>query len=325
MKQTSSIKISLVLILALSSIYATPARAQELEFNSDGLYNAAIFDYIFRGHFEKVEVDREDIFFLGIINQYMRAYGNQCSGNLPHDKVKIMEDVCTVKEVVKNGYGVQLSERCVEWESQWTGLYANPDLYNASRTLTDLHSRNALETAVQSLTDPNYLGNSIDLFHKAKGLKMDMTRIFQINPCSGGALKRFEQNLILFAQGKTSIRMDGKSKYDLVKKSGGPSGVQDFDRLIDDLVNHQSKTWMMNRYLPGTISSTSSTLDDQGRTQSLAANYLYSGIAGKRKGFVRISFKNGIPTCIYFWDNPNNCKIPSSSIVASFAQGSYSM
>jgi hypothetical protein len=153
---------------------------------------------------------------------------------------------------------------------------------------------------------------------------MDMARIFKMNSCNSEALRRFEENLKLFALNEPAIRMQGRSKYAIVKKSGGPTGPQDFKKLIDDLVANQAKTWMFNRYTRGSISDVSVlSTDDKGRPEIIKANYLFSGFNSK-KGWVKIVFTDGLPTCIYFWDFPDNCKTPGSSIVASYAQGKYS-
>src|SRR5690606_28355401 len=121
--------------------------------------------------------------------------------------------VCAVEEVTRNGYGVEISRYCVEWKWVWTGLYARPDLYNAKLVVEKLYIGNSLSNAFEIISDPNSLGNSVDLNHKAKGLQMDMARIFKINSCDSEALRRFEENLKLFALNKPAIRMQGSSKY----------------------------------------------------------------------------------------------------------------
>ena len=297
---------------------------QSLTLNTDGLYYAEFFDYIFRGHFEHVELKREDMQFIMIFEQYLRAFGRQCPNYLPTNNVEIMELVCATEEVTTNGYGIETSRVCVRWKSVGTGLFARTDLYNAKLQVENIQSADALRTTMAMIMDPNALGNSVDLMHRAKGLKSDMAQIFQLNACNSSGIKRFEENLKLFALNQPSIRMKGSSKYAAVKESGGPTGLQDFKRLIDDLVVNQAKTWSFNRYQSGSISGliTEST-DNQGRPAALKANYQYSGFGGRSNGWVRVTFTNGLPKCIYFFDFPNNCKTPNSSIVASYAQGSY--
>ncbi|MEM1338373.1 MAG: hypothetical protein AAGF96_11505 [Bacteroidota bacterium] len=296
---------------------------QSLELNTDGLYYAEFFDYIFRGHFEHVKMSREDLQFLMIFEQYLRAFGRQCSAALPADKVEIMEKVCAMEEVTTNGYGIETNRVCVQWETVGTGLYARAELYDAKLAVEHLQSADALRKAVGMIADPNAIGNSVDMMHKAKGLRNDMALIFTRNPCGSEAIRRFEKNLRLFALNRPSIRMEASSKYLEMKKSGGPSGPQNFNKLIDDLVIDQSRTWGFNRYLPGSISNVKESRDNNGRANALTANYKYKGFTGVSPGSVRITFTNGLPKCIYFFDFPNNCKSPNSSILASYAKGDY--
>lgn len=297
----------------------------QLEFNSDGLYFAEFYDYIFRGHFENIEMKREDTQFLMIFEQYLRTFGRQCPSSLPSDKVEIMEDVCAAEQVTTNGYGVETSRVCVEWVTVGSGLYARPDLYNAKLNVERLQSVDALRNVMAMISDPNAIGNSLDMIHKAKGLNNDMSQLFSLNNCKSAGVRRFEENLKLFALNQASIRMKGSSKYAAVKESGGPTGPQNFDKLIDDLVANQSTTWAFNRYQAGSISGvTIRSKDSQGRPSELQANYRYSSFGGASNGWVRITFTNGLPKCIYFFDFPANCKSPNSSIVAYYAQGRYS-
>ena len=314
----------LCLIIVISTFFTISIQAQNSDINTEGMYNAEFFDYVYRGHFENVELKREEPYFLGIFEQYLRAYGEQCADYLPDNKVKIMEQVCVKERVTTNGYGVETNRYCVEWEWVWTGLYARPDLYNAKMDIEQIHRANGLKNVMEYIMNPNSLGNSVDLAHKAKGLKIDMSRIFNLNTCDCDALRKFEENLKLFALNKPAIRMQGTSKYAAMKESGGPTGSQDFSKLIDDLVSAQAQTWMFNRYTAGSISGVSiESKDNQGRPASVKADYTYSGFSGNSKGWVKIIFSNGLPKCIYFFDFPDNCKTPTTSIVSSYAQGNY--
>ena len=296
---------------------------QATEFNTDGLYYAEFYDYIFRGHFENIEIKREDMQFLAIFEQYLRTFGKQCPSYLPEDKVEIMEQVCATEEVSRNLYGDVLSRVCIEWQWVGTGLYARPDLYNAKMEVEGIHRAAGLQTVIAMITDPNAMGNSVDMLHKGKGLQNDMTQFFKLNQCNSSGVRRFEENLKFYALNKPSIRMEGSSKYADMKKSGGPSGSQDFNKLIDDLVANQATTWAYNKYTPGSISGVSIlSHDKEGRPATLKANYSYSGF-GSSQGWVKITFTNGLPECIYFFDFPDNCKTPNSSITASYAQGNY--
>jgi len=294
------------------------------ELTTEGLYFAEFYDYIYRGHFENLDMTREDVNFLMIFEQYLRAYGKQCAQFLPVDKVEILELKCTMENVTTNGYGMETNRYCVEWDWFGTGIYAKKDLYSAKKEVEKVHNKDGLQAALKMIADPNAIGNSVDIIHKANGLKNDMAQIFKLNECNGSAIKRFEDNLKLFALGKPSIRMDKKSKYAEMKISGGPTGSQNYTKLVNDLVADQAKTWGFNRYVNNSISNIAiGSKDSQGRPMELRASYTFKGFSNNGNGSVRITFKNGLPDCIYFFDFPNNCKSPNSSLVASYAQGNY--
>ena len=328
MKEFKFLSIILLFLMLLSftriesdKVHINP---QSTELNTEGLYYAEFFDYIYRGHFENIKIKRKDTEFLMIFEQYLRTYGAKCSSYLPTNKVKIMEQECAKEQVTTNGYGIETSRVCIKWRWVWSGLYAKPDLYNAKMEIESMQRADGLRTAIDMITNPNALGNSVDMMHKIKGLKNDMVLFFKINQCNSVGVKQFEENLKLFALNKPAIRMKESSKYATMKKAGGPTGSQNFNMLIDDLVANQAKTWSFNRYTRGSISGlTIQSKDNKGRPRELKANYVYSGFGNGSKGWVRVTFTNGLPDCIYFFDFPNNCKTPNSSIVASFAQGKY--
>lgn len=312
-------------IIGISVFSTTASQSQNIKFNTDGLYYAEFYDNIYRGHFENIEMNREDLEFLSIFEQYLRAFGRQCPDLLLADKVRIMDTECATERVTRNGYGQVISSICVEWRQVPSGLYARPELYNAKLEVQRIHSADALREIMGMITGQNIMGNAVDKAHKAKALMLDMGQLFNLNPCTSLGIKRFEKNLRLFALNKPSVRMQGISKYTAMKKSGGPTGLQDFTKLIDNLVTDQSKTWMFNRYAQGSISGiTVLAADSQGRPATIKANYRYSGFNSASKGWVKIIFDNGLPAGIYFFDFPDNRKTPSSSIVASYAQGDYS-
>nr|WP_299384468.1 hypothetical protein [Allomuricauda sp.] len=297
---------------------------QSLVFNTDGLFNAEFFDFIFRGQFESVEITRNDTQFLMIFEQYLRTFGRQCPNTLPSNKVEIMNWVCATEQVTTNGYGIETSRVCIDWTTVGSGLYARSDLYKAKLTVEQLQSTEVFRNTLAMMADQNAIGNSVDMIHKANALKNDMAQLFNLNQCNNPGVRRFEENLKRFALNQQAIRMQGTSKYTAMKVSGGPTGPQNLTRLVDDMVNNHSKTWAFNRYIPGSISGLEIyAKDSQGRPKEIKANYRYKGFAGVGPGSVRVVFKNGLPHCLYFFDFPNNCKSPNSSIVAAYAQGNY--
>lgn len=302
---------------------SSPLDQQSPELVTDGLYYAAFYDYIYRGHFENITIKKEDMEFLSIFGQYLNTYGTRCASFLPQDKVEMQKQICVTENVTTNGYGMEISRDCIEWKWVGSGIYARKDLYSAKVSLENTLRANGLQTVIGMITDPNALGNSVDMTHKARGLTNDMNQIFRLNDCNSSAIKAFEENLKRFALDQPSIRIDKISKYEAMKKSGGPTGAQDTQKLINDLVADQARTWSFNRYVNGSISNVTTRKNPQGGISGLQANYTYKGFGSNSRGSVRITFKNGLPECIYFFDFPNNCKTPNSSIVASFASGGY--
>lgn len=300
------------------------AQGEAMVLNTDGLYLAELYDNMFRGHFENINLTSEDMFFIAIFNGYLKAYGKQCSAYLPENKVDIMDLECAKENVTTNGYGFELSRVCIQWRPIKSGLYARPDLYNAKMEVENFQRKRALQTGIEAFSAPNATGNSLDLFHKTKGLKKDLLEILKLNSCTSNSIRQFEKNLKLFALKKPGIRMQGVSKYIKMKKSGGPTGPQNFAKLIDDLVTDQAETWALYRYSPKSITNANvSTSDKLGRPLSLRASYSFSSFGAVKKGWVTTTFKNGLPDCIYFSDFPENCKTPNSKIVLDYANGEY--
>ena len=318
----------LFVLIILSNFINTRLNAQSnnLEFKTDGLYYAEFYDYIFRGHFENINFSRKDSQFSMIIEDYLKNYGSQCSRYLPNNKVEIMKLVCSQERITKNGYGVEISRVCIDWEWIGTGVYAKPDLYKAKQIVQDDNTSEGIQKILALYKGSNVIGNSIDLIHKKNGLRNDMYEIFRLNSCNSKGLIRFEENLKRFALGKSSIKINEESKYSIIKKSNGPKGEQNYLKLFDDLIANQSRTWMANRYRKGSTSNLIIfTRDEKGRPKSLKVNYIYSSMfGGPYKGWAKINFVNGLPDCIYFHDFSRNCKKSNSSIIASFAKGSYS-
>lgn len=296
------------------------------ELVTEGLYYAEFYDYIYRGHFEHIKMTRNSADVVNIFDSYLKAYGGQCDAYLPQNKVPIMVDRCREWMVEKDYYGNETSRNCIDWVAVKSGLYAKPDLYRSKEKFV---SQVALDVAGEEfgiLFDENAIGNSVDKIHKIKGLKGDMQQFFKLNGCKNEVLEQFERNLKAFALKETPTRLKKQSKYRTMKTSGGPTGSHNYSKLLSDLVANQSKTWAINKYDRGSISGVRvSRRDGQGRPLEMNANYSYSSMFGSSKGSVRVTFKNGLPACMYFFDFPRNCKPPNSSIVASYATGKYQL
>lgn len=313
-------------LLCICLYLGKPAHAQDItpvmELNTEGLYFAAFYDLIFHGEFEEVGMQAEDMVFPFLFRQYLLTAGVQCKAQLPKNKVEIMEDYCIKVEetIYPNG---DKSSRCVTWDQRGTDIFARPELYAAFTDLEYRLSQKGIQTILTMVTDENGMGNSVDRMHKINGIKEDMVNFYKLNSCSNPAIRRFEDNLRLFALGQLGIKMNTVSKFTKMKRSGGPTGRQNLTKLLDDLITDQARTWMMNRYIAGSVTKlVQYQKDAHGRPISVRADYSFKGF-GNGKGWVQVNFENGLPKCIYFYDFPENCKTPSGSIVASYAAGNY--
>lgn len=111
-----------------------------------------------------------------------------------------------------------------------------------------------------------------------------------------------------------------KSNLEILSKD------QNLEKLVDDLIYQQSTTWVLNKYERSSASNVSITSrDSNGLPSEIQAAYLYQGWLGRSNGTVRITFVDGLPECLYFFDFPNICRTADRKIVASYAGGSYQM
>ncbi len=78
----------------------------------------------------------------------------------------------------------------------------------------------------------------------------------------------------------------------------------------------------MNKYYRGTVSNISLELLDN-KAQEVMAAYRYYGFSGDSSGSVRITFNDGVPECLYFFDAPRSCKAADRKIKAKYANGDY--
>ncbi len=310
-------------VILLLSVFSTTfsQTPKELKLSAAGLSNEAFIQKIFEGDFLNIPFGRENMKFAILFNAYLNAYARQCDSSLPPDKIELKRRECAKESVTKNGLGVEISRVCVEWVMVSTGLYASPEMYNAKLIVERLHAGDALYNTAAILKDP--VGNAMSLNEAEKIDKADMTALVQMNGCNSPALKRFQENLMLFALNRAPVRADdpGAGKPGRVSASV----AQDMGKLAEDLIFEHSKKWLMNKYQRGSASNVVVTSkDNQGRPSEVRANYTYQGVSGKSEGSVRITFnEEGLPECLYFFDFPTTCRTADRQIVIEYANGRY--
>ena len=79
----------------------------------------------------------------------------------------------------------------------------------------------------------------------------------------------------------------------------------------------------MNRYQPGSISDPIVSHDPAGSPTRIMARYSFSGPNGRQTGRLTVSFKDGVPDCLYFSDAPDSCRLPSQRIISAYEKNAY--
>lgn len=177
-------------------------------FNTDDLSNRALFINLLKGNFDKISLDRNTIAFSGLMKHYRNEYATVCAYALPADKVEIFEKECAREAYTVNGWGVKYNRRCIEWRNIPTNLYARRELNNAVELVASHDHQNAIGLFWQGVASGSFHHfNAQEI--AISSLKEEITTLLQINDCNSKALRRFEGNLICFAQGRTSLKIEG--------------------------------------------------------------------------------------------------------------------
>ena len=200
----------------------------------------------------------------------------------------------------------------------------------------------SLGFAIPPYTPPNASGRStvrqpveghrwLDEKYHAPGRRRrpsqaDTAALVRLNDCGGPGLKRFEDNLALFSLGKQALLLPGEpAPAPRRVLSAGELAESDFNRLVEELIADQARTWTLNRYVPGSTSLGIVAHDPRGQPSQIRAKYFYTSPlqSGRTQGSVKVSFTDGMPACIYFSDAPSTCQTPDRRIIARYASGGY--
>ena len=290
-----------------------------------GLANGPAVGAIFRGEFHKVEFNREDMLFSTLFQQYLEAYARTCSQHLPAKKIEMTRQRCVQERVTRNGYGVEIERTCVSYVDEGTGLYAKPEMLAAKQEIDRLMAADSLRNAWRLLTmsQQNPLAGTMQLARDAQGAANDMKALVRKNACSGPGLLRFEENLRRFAWNKSAVRLNSQAGANNNRDSSPEALARslDYPKLIAALVADQSRSWVLNRFVRGSVREVAvASRNHQGLPARITATYSFDGFSGRSRGAVTVDLTDALPTCIYFSDAPNVCRTPNRRIVASHTE-----
>jgi hypothetical protein len=248
------------------------------------------------------------------------AYARHCDAYLPANKVEMTRQECADAPTLPlfGQTPPPLEHACSTWRTVSLG-YADPALYAAKAQLDDEQRANRVKDLLGS---KNLMGSAKD----ASQLTGDLDALVRLNACDGAGLRRFQENIVLFSKGKQPLLLPGAPPP--VTPSAQPPGVladSDYNRLVEDLVADQARTWVFNRFVPGSTSRVIVSHDPTGRIAKILAKYLFSspGRSDRTQGSVTVDFSDGMPECIYFSDAPSACQTPSRRIIARYSSGGY--
>ena len=290
-----------------------------------GLTHAKALTGLYLGDFGNLPFNRDDTLFQALFEEYLQSFAQECTADLPADKVEMTKAVCDQERYLVNRYGARVGpSSCSHYREEGTGLYADPALYAAKTKLDAIVASNALHEALRYMSqakgDP--AGPAMNILNQIQTAKADTQQLLKLNGCNSSGLKRFQHNLMLFALGKRPVPLSAGGATTGVEPVSPVGGNrQNYKKLLEDLIESQSKTWLFNHYVHGSMSDVSIlTVDSAGHPTKVVGHYLFNGTS---PGSVTVEFSDGLPECMYFFDLPGTCRTPDHHVVAAFANGSY--
>jgi hypothetical protein len=312
------------------------AAAQTAHFSATGLNDEDDLVRIYSGDFHNVRLDRDGSQFMLIMSGYMTDFARDCKQFLPPNKVEITQQVCagSTPEYSPDGqhdvYGRLIgTSTCVSYVTVGTGLYADPQLYDAVKDVSAKSQVHLVQNMLGIATGKggraaNPFTISQQITDQLVAVGTEMEALVQTNACGSLGLKNFQFNLIRFANGEDPVKYTGAvSSVPVPSQSAAPINDANFTRLLDDLVADNARGWMMNRYQPGSIADPIVSHDPIGNPIRIMARYSYAGSQGTQRGRVTVSFKDGTPDCLYFSDAPDTCRVPSQRVIAAYQKNAY--
>ncbi|HKO97077.1 MAG TPA: hypothetical protein VJU86_08800 [Pyrinomonadaceae bacterium] len=192
-------------------------------FSAKGLNNEKTLTNLYLGQFNEIPFKRDNSGFGILFGEYVNSYSRQCAAYLPSNKVEITEQKCARERITKNGWGVEISRSCTEWVSVGTGYYADPKMYETKLFLDRFQTVQGIRTFIDIFTNPEKaLGDTLGMVGNIMDAKSDMNNLVRMNSCSSPGLKRFQENLNLFALNGSPIVLTSPAPISNFPRAGFP-------------------------------------------------------------------------------------------------------
>lgn len=292
------------------------------DLNVGGLNYESEATALYLGDFANARLEPEGNKYTFLLNDFIDAYSKKCDAYLPANKVALTRERCVQETVTRNGFGVETNRYCSQYVTEKTGFFADPDLHRISTALEKKVSREIIGSIIpQQGTDPGATARRLtDIALAGNG---DMAKLLSQNSCTSPALKRFQANLERFGTNQAPLRLANKATLASVRGGDGPYVPSDYGKLIDALIAKNAQGWAFNRYIRGSVSGVNVGATPDGRPNTINARYRFSQLGQPNNGSVRLTFKDGRPACLFFFDAPRTCRIPSPGIVTAYEKGEF--
>lgn len=310
-------------------------------FDAKGLVNESLLVKLFQGDFSRINIPTDHAVFNSLYGSYLSSYGRKCAANAatrPKGFVQMTNLQCGDEQVTatyySNGMYTESAPHCTRWDDVPNGLYADPRMWAVKRKLDAAFLGDAyrnifafLKPAKPDILDGVFEASPQRTLAAMANVMKDMDALVEKNACTSPGLMRFQENLRLYAINRPfGIRPDGSSGAPIpIPAPGTKFKDPDYEGLLEDLVKGEARSWTTNKYMLGSVANPSvDSRDSQGRPLSVAARYRFGGIGGMADGSVRLTFIEGYPECLYFFDKPGSCRSPSKEVIARYVHGGYS-
>ncbi|MEL7198120.1 MAG: hypothetical protein AAGL10_07370 [Pseudomonadota bacterium] len=316
-------RLAALFVLVSASLAAAQSGLKPGSLKVEGLNYESEVSAIYQGDFANARLQPEGDAYSFLLRNYIDAFSRKCAAQLPANKVEIMAQRCTAERVTRNGFGVEISRTCAQWETYGTGRYADPALMSISKRLEAKQGRDAITSIVPNRGgDPAAYSRRItDIALAAQG---DMDTLLGQNACSSAALKRFQANMQRFGSGSPALKLAGGATLASTRGGGGAYVPSDYGKMVDALIDENARGWMMNRYMKGSVTAVSVTQKDAaGRPTNISARYRFNQLGQIQNGSVQVAFKDGRPVCMYFFDARSTCRVPNPGVVTAYEKGEY--
>jgi hypothetical protein len=173
--------------------------------NIDGLTYATDVQLICGGEFANVGFGRDSEEFAALVSGYLGAFSESCKAALPANKVEITEQVCVQHAwTERGGWEVAGSRHCVQYRTQGTGKYADPEVLNLAERLQQQQygalMGDFFGNLAKALNDP--IGFTAGKVRPVVNGRNDMVRLLSVNGCAAKATKSFQRNFLNFGSGR---------------------------------------------------------------------------------------------------------------------------